>query len=520
MASFTNLSGVDGKYISMKKLIVLPALLALSACADSPEQSFAKATAAFAAHDYAAARVLVAAALSEKADDKAMLLLQAKTLLALGDGEGAGTALETLVGAGPAQGELAELSAEAALLRQVPDVALTFLGKTDSVEAERLRAIAALQKRNSNAAGDHFAAAVAKGGSARVFADYARFRLMAGDVAGAVEMTQRAEQADPDAIDTLLIKGQMAVHRGDLKLALETYQRARKLFPNSLAAMLGEAATLGDLGRSDEMKAAIARAASLAPSDPAVAYLSARAAIAAKDWAAARAAVQPVEAKLPQVHPLRILYGESLLRLGQNELAIAQLSPIVRSQPNNRVAVSLLAEAQLAAGDARAAVTTLRPIADSPMARSEELALMAKAATAAGDPKAAGYAARAKAPPIQSLGADLSEADDAMRKGDWARAVVAYDRILAQTDGRNMLVVNNMAYAQSMLGQHKKAIEFADRALKLAPDNASVLDTAGWVRFRAGKDLETAKRLLRQAAEKAPQNAAIRAHLAEAERAG
>lgn len=503
----------------MKKLIILPALLALSACADRPEESFAKAQAAYAAHDYSAARVLVAAALSGKPGDQAMLLLQAKALLALGDGEGAGTALAKLVGTGPAKGELAELSAEAALLRQVPDLAVKFLDGATGAEADRLRAVAALQKGDAAAAGSHFANAVDQGGNARVFADYARFRLMAGDVAGAIDMVGRAEKADPDALDTLLIGGQLAIQRGDLKRALETYQRARKVYPSSLAAMLGEAATLGDLGRNAEMKAVLAKAASAAPSDPAVAYLSARSAIASKDWGAARAAVQPVEAKLPQSDPLRVLYGESLLRLGQNELAIAQLSPIARAQPNNRVAMRLLAEAQLAVGDARAAAATLRPIADQPTARSEELTLMAKAAAAAGDPKAASYAARAKAPAVQSLGADLSEADDAMRKGDWARAVVAYERILAQTDGRNVLVLNNMAYAQSMLGQNGKALDFADRALKLAPDNASVLDTAGWVRFRAGQDLPTAKRLLRQAAEKAPQNAAIRAHLAEAERA-
>jgi len=144
---------------------------------------------------------------------------------------------------------------------------------------------------------------------------------------------------------------------------------------------------------------------------------------------------------------------------------------------------------------------------------------MTKAAAAAKDPQADSYAKRAKAPPVRSLGADLAEADAAMRKGDWAKAVIAYDRVQAQTDGRNPVVLNNLAYAQSMLGQHAKARALADQALKIAPGNASVLDTAGWVRWRSGVDRESAKRLLRQAAEKAPRNATIRAHLAEAERA-
>jgi tetratricopeptide (TPR) repeat protein len=165
-------------------------------------------------------------------------------------------------------------------------------------------------------------------------------------------------------------------------------------------------------------------------------------------------------------------------------------------------------------------MTALQAIADSPQARPEELALMARAAQAAGDPRAADYERRARQPAVQVLAADLSEADAAIRRGDWAKAAIAYDRIIAATDGRNVLVLNNMAYAQSMLGNHARARDFADRALQLAPDNASVLDTAGWVRFRSGQDLDEARRLLRRAAELAPQNQTIKLHLAEASRAG
>jgi tetratricopeptide (TPR) repeat protein len=231
-------------------------------------------------------------------------------------------------------------------------------------------------------------------------------------------------------------------------------------------------------------------------------------------------AIQPIESELQSNDPLRALYGEALLRLGQNELAIAQLQPIMHSQPGNRLIVRLLAEAQLAAGEAGAAVATLRPVADLPGARPEELALMAKAATAAGDAKASSYSARAKAPAPQMVGGDLAEADAAMRSGNWARAVTAYERILSATDGRNVVVLNNVAYAQLMLGNSAKAREFADRALKLAPDNPSVLDTAGWVRFKSGTDLNEAGRQLRLATEKAPGNLTFKSHLDEARRNG
>ena len=198
-------------------------------------------------------------------------------------------------------------------------------------------------------------------------------------------------------------------------------------------------------------------------------YLRARDATARSDWAGVQAIIQPVERTLGPLDPIRQLYGEALLRLGQNQLAVAQLQPIARAVPGNREAVRLLAEAQLAGGDAAGAVATLRPLADQPAARADELALMATAARALGDPAAATYEARLKRPAPQALGHDLSDGDAAMRAGNWAGAAQAYARLLAATDGKSVVVLNNMAYAQLMLGNYDQALDFAAKALKLAP---------------------------------------------------
>ena len=500
--------------------LLLPVLLAIAGCSDSPEASLEKARAEFAVHDYAAARIHLAVFLAANPGNREALLLQARTLLALGDGDGAQAALAGLTGTNPPQGELAELSAEAALLRGAADVALTMLGNAKGPEAERLRAMVALAKNDRAAAQTHFEAAISAGGNARAFADYARFQLMAGAVAEAEGLAAKAQKVSPDAIDTLLIQGQLAVRRGDLRQALGHFQKAGKLYPSSLAALTGEAAVLGDLGRADEMQAVVDRAAALAPKDATVVFLSARAAAGRKDWVRVRAIVQPIDAQLGPVDPLRLIYGEALLRLGQAEQAIAQLQPLVRAMPGNRPATLLLGEAILARGDARGALAVIRPLADQSTARPEELALAAKAAKAASDPAAAKYEARAKLPPVEAAGRDLIDGDAAMQAGNWAGAAEAYDRILKVTDGRNPLVLNNMAYAQLMLGNLPSAREYADRALKEAPNHPSILDTAGWVRFRSGQDSEEARRLLRRAAQLAPGNPAIRAHLAEAERAG
>ncbi len=504
---------------TMNRAILLSAVLALAACSDSPAEIQAKARSAYAAHDYGVARLHLANAVAADPGNRGLKLLQIRNSLALGDGYGAGAALEQLIGAVVPDGELAELSAEAALLRRVPDVALATLGDAVTPEAERLRALAAIQKNDLAKAGKAFAKGLDVGGNARLFADFARYLLITGDGGEAKKLLALAVKAAPDGIDTLLVEGQISLRNGDLARALDRYSRASRLYPSSMAALTGKAATLGDLGRIKEMEAELSRAVAFAPEDQTVVYLRARALQTQQDWAGIRDLVQPFETKLPVLHPARLLYGQALLELGQYQLAIAQLRPFASVKGGNRVALHQLAQALLKSGDAPAAAGVLKPLADDPTASPEALALMAQALKAQGDDEAAKYQARSRFPAPQALIRDLAEGDAAIRNSDWAKAIIAYDRILAVTDGRNAIVLNNMAYSQLMVGNMTEAANFAARALKLAPDNASVLDTAGWVRFKSGKDRPEALRLLRRAAENAPRNATIRAHLAEAERA-
>ncbi|OCC25283.1 hypothetical protein MB02_01000 [Croceicoccus estronivorus] len=495
-------------------MALFPLLMLVAACGEDAGDLLAKAQSDFAAHDYRSARLNLIAALKQDPGNRDMQLLQARTLLALGDGDGAGALLERLKAADASRPELVELSAEAALLRVAPDKALNLLGDLKTPEAERLRALAALQSDDINSAETHFANAVASGDNARAFADYARLRLLQGNRTAANDLITRAEHIAPQGLDTLLIRARYAQQAGDLQKALGRYSQAARLYPSNLAALLGEAEVRADLGQLDQLDSLLAQVGERGGQGLEVDYLKARLALARKKWADVRKIVQPLEARIPKLHPIRMTYAEALLELGQYQLAAAQIQPIVQSAPNNRLAVKLLAQAQLAAGDAQAALATYRPIAESSEARPEELVLMARIAKAAKDPNASRYAARAATSAPETLGRDLAEADAAMRAKDWARAVTAYDRILAVTDGRNAIVLNNMAYAQLMLGNDAKALDYAERALKLAPDNSSVLDTAGWTLFKIGKDPARAKEFLRRAAEMAPNNATIQEHYA------
>jgi tetratricopeptide (TPR) repeat protein len=178
----------------------------------------------------------------------------------------------------------------------------------------------------------------------------------------------------------------------------------------------------------------------------------------------------------------------------------------------------MLGEIKLKQGDADGAVETLKPFSQLSDATSEELGLLAQAYKASGNPQAAAIGRQAREAAGTMLLSRIASADSAIRKEDWQTAIREYEAILSQTDGKNVLVLNNLAFAYSQSGNPAKALNYAERALRLAPDNPSVMDTAGWLLHQTGKDRTRALALLREAARKAPGNATIARHLGEVEK--
>jgi putative PEP-CTERM system TPR-repeat lipoprotein len=92
-------------------------------------------------------------------------------------------------------------------------------------------------------------------------------------------------------------------------------------------------------------------------------------------------------------------------------------------------------------------------------------------------------------------------------------AIEQYQAVLQQ-DQKNVMALNNLAFA---LQQEKdpRAMEYAEKALALAPDNPGVLDTAGWILVEQGNTTRGLP-LLQKAASLAPSVSDISYHLAQA----
>ncbi len=75
-------------------------------------------------------------------------------------------------------------------------------------------------------------------------------------------------------------------------------------------------------------------------------------------------------------------------------------------------------------------------------------------------------------------------------KGDYKKSFGYYDKVLA-IDSSNVLVLNNYAYYLSLKDQQlEKAYRMSKKAITVEPNNATYLDTFGWILYKMGKYFE------------------------------
>ena len=104
-------------------------------------------------------------------------------------------------------------------------------------------------------------------------------------------------------------------------------------------------------------------------------------------------------------------------------------------------------------------------------------------------------------------------AEQALRSRDFKGAVAHYQVVVTQQP-ENVAALNNLAWAAGQLGD-PKAIGYAERALKLAPDSPLVLDTIGVLLVTSG-DANKGLEYLTRAVALAPDRNDIRLNYAKA----
>ena len=162
----------------------------------------------------------------------------------------------------------------------------------------------------------------------------------------------------------------------------------------------------------------------------------------------------------------------------KRRLDAAQVSS--KGVPLKALAHAVLGETRVAHGDAAGAKTAL-----------EEATALAPALT----------------------GSQLALASMYEQDGDYTSANQRY-RIILKSQPNNVIALNNLAYGLAVRDkQPAEGQVLAKRAAALAPDNASILDTLGWIEHLLGNN-EIAAQLLSRAAKLGPTLAEVRLHAA------
>ena len=107
--------------------------------------------------------------------------------------------------------------------------------------------------------------------------------------------------------------------------------------------------------------------------------------------------------------------------------------------------------------------------------------------------------------------AEIALATQLLGRGDFQGAQERFESVLARSPD-SIVVLNNLAWVYQQTGD-PRAREVAQRAWSLAPDNADVADTYGWILLQDG-ELERGRDLLVKANLRAPDDAAIGFHAA------
>ncbi|CAN5408608.1 hypothetical protein BH10PSE15_BH10PSE15_01930 [soil metagenome] len=340
------------------------------------------------AGNYSAARLHAQRAIKADPNWGLAHAVLARAYLALGDGISAEGELDRAHDNGFDKARARQLYAHAALLENDPDRALAEAAKVAprfSGYAVRI-AVRALAAKGDSPDGeallDRLLDANPNDGAA--WADLGRIRYGANNVAGAIDATARAITASPNNLAALTLRGELIRAQYVLVAALPWFEAALSRDAYYYDALIDYAATLGDVGRYQDMLEATRKALDARPGDAQAYYLQAVLAARSGNFDLARTLLARTT-PLAGTPGVQLLGGMLAYQAGAYQQAIDRWSALANQQPMNLTAKRLLGLASLRAGDARGALAAMRPAALRGDADSYTLTLVARAFEQSGE---------------------------------------------------------------------------------------------------------------------------------------
>jgi len=292
-------------------------------------------------------------------------------------------------------------------------------------------------------------------------------------------VAREAVNAQPDSPAALELLGTTQLALGDTTNALGSYRKLVERQP-------GKAAPLTKLATAQ---------------------------VVAKDLAGARKTLQDALRIQPDFLEAQLMLGGIEIQGARFDEAQQLARQLQQQKPDSPIGFSLEGDTAFARKDypaALAAFERAHKLAPSGGLLIRQLQVLTAAQrTEEGEKRLAGWLASHP----QDVSTRAALAESLITRKQYKAASEQY-LVLNQSNPNNLVILNNLAWSLAESGD-SRAIAYAEQALKLKPDNPSVLDTLGWILVRQGQAARGIN-LLQQALSKTPDAAEIQFHLASA----
>jgi tetratricopeptide (TPR) repeat protein len=233
-----------------------------------------------------------------------------------------------------------------------------------------------------------------------------------------------------------------------------------------------------------------------------------------RDFAGALTSFKRAQELQPSAVEPKVAIASALFSSGSRAEAFAAAKTLAEQNPKSAVGSSLLGdffEADGKAAESLAAYQRAFSLSKSPATAFK--VYRALHANQRADEARSHLRAWWPASQPSDVATMISASDILLDKQDWKEAAAVLNEVL-KVNPRSAAALNNAAIAVHQL-KEPKALQLAERAYQLEPQNYAVLDTYGWVLVEQGR-VDEGLKLLRVAIQKASKSPGIRLHLAQA----
>jgi|CZKI01.1.fsa_nt_gi tetratricopeptide (TPR) repeat protein len=279
----------------------------------------------------------------------------------------------------------------------------------------------------------------------------AEIDIRKGDTGAAIGLLTRIIQKHPDLSQSRLLLAQAYVGQNDLDNALAVYRQIAEGLPQSPQPRLLSGMVLLRQNRRDEARSEFEKALALAPDYFQALEQLINLDLGEKQYATARQRVEPQIAKKPESAELYFLLGRIYLAQRDMVQAEAALKKAIQLKVDSPFVYFLLAELYVTTKQDSKALADLQEVVARNPKDTRALMLM-------------------------------GTIED--REKDYTSSKAAYEKLLA-ADPNNGPALNNLAYVYSeKIGDLDKALEMAQKARKVLPNEPHVADTLGWILYK------------------------------------